>query len=74
MVEKVFWLIAVSFFGLAVYLANASSLALESMALGIPFWVAVTLGALSAAIGNALRATSALTSEEDEQHHSPAKH
>ncbi len=73
MLEKVFWFISVFFFGLAVYLANASSGAAQSVTLDYPFWVAITLGTVSAAIGNVLKASNSLdAAADDDQHHSPA--
>ncbi len=72
MAERVFWLVSVFFFGLAVYVANASSVAGESVTLDYQFWVAITLGILSAAIGNVLQAAGTLDAADDEQQHSPA--
>lgn len=74
MLEKVFWFGSVFFFGLAVYLANASADASGSVVLDYRFWVVVALGTLSAVLGNILQATSSLELEDDEQHPSHATH
>ncbi len=74
MVEKVFWFAAVFFFGLAVFLANASADAEGSVVLDYRFWVVVALGTLSAVLGNILQATSSLDLEDDDQTHSHAAH
>ncbi len=72
MLEKVFWFGSVFFFGLAVYLANASAGTSGSVVLDYRFWVVVALGTLSAVLGNILQATSSLELEDDEQTHSHA--
>ncbi len=75
MLQKVFWFGAVFFFGLAVFLANASADAAGSgVVLDYRFWLVVALGTLSAVLGNILQATSSLDPEDDEQHGSHATH
>ena len=74
MLEKVFWFVSVFFFGLAVYLAGTISGAAGSLALDYPFWVAITVGIISAAIGNVLQLARSLDAVDDEQHQSLANH
>ena len=74
MLEKVFWFVSVFFFGLAVYLASAISGAAGSIALDYPFWVAIILGIVSAAIGNVLQLARSLDAADDEQHQNLASH
>ncbi len=74
MLEKVFWFGSVFFFGLAIYLANASADTSGSVVLDYRFWVVVALGTLSAVLGNILQATSSSDPEDEEHPHGHAAH
>jgi len=57
MLAKLLWFASVFLFGLAVLLANLGGDAAGSAVLDYRFWVLISLGTLSAILGNILRAS-----------------
>ena len=72
MLAKFFWYASLSLFGLALLLANMGGNAAGSAVLDYRFWLLVSLGMLSAIVGNILRASATwdLDDEGDTPHHS----
>jgi len=68
MLAKLFWYASVFLFGLAVLLANVGGEAAGDAVLDYRFWGLISLGTLSAVLGNILRASATWGLEHGDAH------